>query len=56
MWGEKGLAAVKAELSQIHFSNVFTPVDLADLTYKEKVRSFRVPSILGRKEKSGKEG
>ena len=27
VWGEKGLAAVKAELSQIHFRNVFTPVD-----------------------------
>ena len=27
---------MKAELSQIHFRNVFTPVNPAELTYREK--------------------
>ena len=44
VWGEKGMAAVKAELSQIHFRNVFTPVDPLKLTYKE--RSEALESLL----------
>ena len=36
VWVYRGLAGVKAELSQIHFRNFFTPLDPAELTYKEK--------------------
>ena len=36
MWGEKGMAAVKAELSQIRFRNVFTPVDPLKLTRRDQ--------------------
>lgn len=35
LWDDKGLNAVKAELTQIHLRNVFTPLDASKLTLKE---------------------
>ena len=56
VWGEKGLAAVKAELSQIHFRNVFTPVDPAELTYKEKSEALESHLFLEEKRNLEKKG
>ena len=36
VWGDRGIAAVKAELSQLHYRNVFTPMDLAELTFSKR--------------------
>ena len=54
VWGEKGLAAVKAELSQIHYRNTFTSVDPAELTYKEKSEDLESQLFLEEKRNLGK--
>ena len=56
VWGEKGLAAVKAELSQIHFRNVFTPVDPAELSYNEKSTALESHLFLEEKRNLDKKG
>ena len=56
VWGEKGMAAVKAELSQIHFRNVFTPVDPSKLTYKEKSEALESHLFLEEKRNLEKKG
>ena len=38
VWGNKGLQGVKAELSQVHFRNVFTPLDPSELS-QEQIRN-----------------
>ena len=49
VWGEKGMAAVKAELSQNYFRNVFTPVDPFKLTYKERSEALESHLFLEKK-------
>ena len=56
VWGEKGLAAVKAELSQIHFRNVFTPVDPETLSSKEKAEALESHLFLEEKRNLDKKG
>ena len=43
------MAAVKAELSQIRFRNVFTPVDPLKLTYKERSEALESHLFLEEK-------
>ena len=49
MWGERGVAAVKAELSQLHYRNVFTPMDPAELTYQQKREALESNLFLEQK-------
>ena len=56
VWDEKGMAAVKAELSQIHFRNVFTPVDPSKLTYKERSEALESHLFLEEKRNLEKKG
>ena len=49
MWGDRGVAAVKAELSQLHYRNVFTPVDPAELTYQQKREALESHLFLEQK-------
>ena len=56
VWGDKGVAAVKAEPSQIHFRNVFTPVDPQQLSYKEKSEAFESHLFLEEKRNLDKKG
>ena len=56
VWGEKGMAAVKAELSQIHYRDVFTPVDPDKLTWKQKSEALESHMFLEEKRNLDKKG